>query len=283
MNLDPIFARTVMLPFVRAAYAVTTDPTQTPPLPAGFAQTALLKVDTALATELIGSLDDTTAAPVRAMTAAGPVFGLMGHNTATQTAVVALRGTHGLEEWLADLDTVAEPYRELPGFGDVHAGFQAVYQAVQDSLRAGLPPTCVGCTRLLVTGHSLGAAITVLAAPDMLTNMPPKLEPQLVTFGGPRVGLPQFAEKFNATIGTCVRIVNFLDIVPAVPLPPYTHVGTLTPVDSGGSINPITRHSLDAYDIGLAKLSTAAIASTTNGATTATRITGDTRDLRVKA
>lgn len=254
MNLDPVFARSVMLPFLRAAYAVTANPTQKPPLPAGFTQTAVLEADAALATQLIDSLADKTAAPMRAMTDFGPVFGLMGQNTATQTAVVAFRGTLGLEEWLANLDTVAEPYQELPNFGDVHVGFQAVYKTIRDSLRAGLPQVSAGCTRMLVTGHSLGGALAVLAAPDMLTNMPPKLEPQLITFGGPRVGLPQFAERFNATIGSCVRVVNFLDIVPAVPLPPYTHVGTLTPVDSGGSIDPATRHSLDAYDMGLTKL-----------------------------
>jgi len=255
MSFDPTFARTVMLPFVRAAYAVTADPTHAPPLPNGFTQTALLKADMSLVTELLASLG-TTAAPLRAMTAGGTVavYGLMGQNKATQTAFVAFRGTLSLEEWLADFDAAAQPYLPLPNFGDVHVGFQAVYLTIRDSLRTGLPQACAGCTRLLVAGHSLGGALAVLAAPDVL-NMPPKLEPQLITFGGPRTGLSNFAAMFNVKIESCFRVVNFLDIVPAVPLPspllPYAHVGTLIPVDSGGPIDPATRHSLEAYEQGL--------------------------------
>lgn len=253
MSFDPTFARTVMLPFVRAAYAVTADPTHAPQLPDGFTQTALLEADMGLVTELLASLGD-KAAPVRAMTAGGTVFGLMGQSKATQTAFVAFRGTLSLEEWLADFDAAAQPYLPLPNFGDVHVGFQAVYLTIRDSLRTGLVQACAGCTRLLVTGHSLGGAVAVLAAPDVL-NMPPGLEPQLITFGGPRVGLSNFVAMFNVKIESCFRVVNFLDIVPAVPLPspllPYAHVGTLIPVDSGGPIDPAARHSLDAYDHGL--------------------------------
>lgn len=254
MSFDPTFARTVMLPFVRAAYAVTADPTHEPQLPDGFTQTALLQADMNLVTELLKDLGDTTAPVLRAMTAPGSVYGLMGQNTQTQTAFVAFRGTLDLQEWLADFDAAAQPYRPLPNFGDVHVGFQAVYQTIRDSLRTGLPQACAGCKRLLVTGHSLGGALAVLAAPDVL-SMPPGLEPQLITFGGPRVGLTNFVAMFNVKIESCFRVVNFLDIVPHVPLPspllPYADVGTLIPVDSGGPIDPATRHGLDAYDQGL--------------------------------
>jgi hypothetical protein len=269
MSFDPAFARTVMLPFVRAAYAVTADPTHEPQLPAGFTKTALLEADMDLVAELLKDLGD-TAAPLRAMTAVGTIYGLMGRNTATQTAFVAFRGTLSLAEWLADFDATAQPYQPLPNFGHVHVGFQAVYLAIRDSLQTGLPQACAGCNRLLVTGHSLGGALAMLAAPDVLLNMPPNLEPQLITFGGPRVGLSDFVAMFNVRIESCFRVVNFLDIVPAVPLPspllPYAHVGTLIPVDSGGAIDPATRHGVDAYDQGLKNdasqwLTPAAIAS----------------------
>jgi triacylglycerol lipase len=254
MSFDPTFARTVMLPFVRAAYAVTANPTHEPQLPAGFTKTALLEADVDLVAELLKDLGD-KAAPLRAMTAAGTVYGLIGRNTATQTAFAAFRGTLSLEEWLADFDATAQPYQPLSNFGHVHVGFQAVYLTIRDSLQTGLPEACAGCNRLLVTGHSLGGALAVLAAPDVLLNMPPNLEPQLIAFGGPRVGLSDFVAMFNVRIESCFRVVNFLDIVPAVPLPspllPYAHVGTLIPVDSGGPIDPATRHSLDAYDQGL--------------------------------
>jgi hypothetical protein len=258
VNFDPLFARDVALPLVQAAYAVTATPTRPPVLPAGFTETSLLQADAAFVAHATDAMATHNTAALRAMTAAGSVFGLMGRNAQSKTAFVALRGTLELQEWVADFDAVAEPYRELPGFGDVHKGFQAVYLAVRDSLRAGLAEACAGCTRLLVTGHSLGGALAVLAAPDLLANTPPYLAPQLITFGGPRVGLANFTAPFNAKIEDCVRVVNFLDIVPAIPPAPYTHVGTSITVNSGGSISPASRHSLDSYSTGLAKLGAAA-------------------------
>ena len=60
------------------------------------------------------------------------------------------------------------------------------------------------------------------------------IEPRLITFAGPRVGVSDFAEKFNAMIESCYRVVNFLDIVPFLPPAPYVHVGAQISVDSGG-------------------------------------------------
>jgi len=56
-------------------------------------------------------------------------------------------------------------YEQRPGYGHVHHGFQQIYHLVGESLSANLPAACEGCTQLLLTGHSLGAALAVLAAP----------------------------------------------------------------------------------------------------------------------
>jgi hypothetical protein len=257
MSFDPVFARNVALPLVQAAYAVAAAPTQPPALPAGFSRTSLLAADAAFLARKANSVGEVDAAPARAMAAGGSVFGLMGNNAQSKLAFVAFRGTLDLQDWVADFDAATEPYRELPDFGHVHAGFQSVYLAIRDSLRAGLPQACEGCTRLLITGHSLGGALAMLAAPDVPAAVPARNAPDLVTFGAPRVGLADFAARFNALIGSCFRVVNFLDIVPTVPPAPYAHVGTAVTVDSGGSISPNARHSLDAYNTGLAKLGTA--------------------------
>ncbi|HEY2084627.1 MAG TPA: lipase family protein, partial [Mycobacterium sp.] len=114
------------------------------------------------------------------------------------------------------------------------------------------------CDQILVTGHSLGAALAVLAAPDIAQNMPPNtIEPRLITFAGPRVGVSDFAEKFNAAIESCYRVVNFLDIVPLLPPAPYVDVGAQISVDSGGQVQLGWRHSLAAYQQGLAVFITA--------------------------
>jgi triacylglycerol lipase len=114
------------------------------------------------------------------------------------------------------------------------------------------------CDQILIIGHSLGAALAVLAAPDVARNMPPNtIEPRLITFAGPRVGVSDFAEKFNATIESCYRVVNFLDIVPFLPPAPYVHVGAQISVDSGGKVDVGWRHSLAAYQQGLSAFITA--------------------------
>jgi hypothetical protein len=247
---DAAFARDVVLPLAQAAYTVMGGGRAA--LPAGYAQTSLIEADAVVLTAM------TSPHPaVAAMTKNTNVFGLMGRNVATRTAFVSFRGTADVEDWLADLDAIPADYLAVSGFGQVHAGFQDVYQLVRKSIAANLATATVGCDEILITGHSLGAALAGLAAPDIFRNMPPnKIEPRLITFAGPRIGLPDFATAFNAAIESCFRIVNFLDIVPYVPPEPYVHVGAQITVDSGGPIQIVWRHSLTAYQNGLSALIT---------------------------
>jgi triacylglycerol lipase len=242
---DALFARDVALPLAVAAYTVMDGSLAT--LPPGFAQTAPIRADGAALSAM------TNPHPaVAAMTKDSNVFGLMGTNAATRTAFVSFRGTQDLADWLQDLEAVPEDYAPIGGFGQVHDGFQDVYQLVRGSIAANLAAASAGCDQILVTGHSLGAALCVLSAPDIFRNMPPNtIEPRLITFAGPRVGLSDFSTAFNSVIESCFRVVNFLDIVPHVPPVPYVHVGAEIAVDSGGTIDVIWRHSLAAYRDGL--------------------------------
>jgi triacylglycerol lipase len=245
---DPAFARDVVLPLAQAAYTVMGGGQAA--LPAGYAQTSLIQVDAVVLTAM------TMPHPaVTAMTKDTNVFGLMGRNSGTRTAFVSFRGTSDVEDWLADLDAFPDDYRPVSGFGQVHAGFQDVYDLVRKSIATNLATAAAGCDEILLTGHSLGAALAVLAAPDVFRNMPPNaIEPRLITFAGPRVGLTDFVTAFNAAIESCFRVVNFLDIVPYVPPTPYAHVGAQITVDSGGPVQVGWRHSLTAYKDGLSKL-----------------------------
>jgi triacylglycerol lipase len=245
MAFDPVFARDVVLPLAEAAYTVTDG--GTPTLPTGFTLSALIQADTAA----VAAMRNPHPA-VAAMMRNTNIFGLMGRNAGTKTAFISFRGTQDLADWLQDLDAVPETYAPLKGFGQVHAGFQDVYEIARESIVANLPPALSGCTQILITGHSLGAAVAVLAAPDVFRGMPPNtIEPRLITFAGPRVGLPDFVTAFNTDIESCFRVVNFLDIVPLVPPPPYVHVGAQIDVDSRGALDVVTRHSLTAYLAGL--------------------------------
>jgi triacylglycerol lipase len=248
---DASFARDVVLPLAEAAYTVMDG--SEPDLPAGFVQTTPIHADAAALRAT------TTPHPaVTAMTKNTDIFGLMGRNVASRTAFVSFRGTSDVSDWLADLDVIPENYSWLPKFGQVHAGFQDVYDLVRDNIATNLATATAGCDQILVTGHSLGAALAVLAAPDIFQNMPPNtIEPRLITFAGPRVGLSDFVDAFNADIESCFRVVNFLDIVPLVPPAPYVHVGAEIAINSGGAVDLGWRHSLIAYHDGLSALITA--------------------------
>ncbi|HEU0191767.1 MAG TPA: lipase family protein [Mycobacterium sp.] len=249
MAFDASAALNTALPLTQAAYTVMDG--GTPALPKGFTQTSLIEADAAHTATLPDSH------PAAAMMKDTNIFGLMGRNKTTRTAFLSFRGSSDLSDWLADFDFVPANYRPVSGFGQVHTGFQDVYECVRADIAANLAAATAGCDHILIVGHSLGAALAVLAAPDIartkLGKPPNTIEPRLVTFGGPRVGLSDFAAAFDAAIECCYRVVNFLDIVPLVPPTPYVHVGTEISVDSGGPIDIGWRHSLAAYRDGLAK------------------------------
>lgn len=244
---SPSYARDVVLPLASAAYTVMSG--AAPTLPPGFSQTALIKADQAY----LAALPEQH--PATAMAKDTNIFGLMGRDTTSGTAFIAFRGSSDVADWIADFDFIPAPYAPVAGFGQVHAGFQDIYGCVRASIAANLAAATSGCSQILITGHSLGAALAVLAAPDIDQGMPPNtIEPRLTTFGGPRVGVPDFKAAFDAAIECCYRVVNFLDIVPLVPPAPYVHVGAEIAVDSGGAIDIGWRHSLAGYHAGLSAL-----------------------------
>lgn len=244
---SPSYARDVVLPLASAAYTVMSG--AAPALPPNFRQTALIEADPAHLSRL------SEQQPAAALAKDTNVFGLMGQDRAGGTAFLAFRGSSDLADWIADFDFALAACRPVGGFGQVHAGFQDVYGCVRASIAANLPAATAGCSQILITGHSLGAALAVLAAPDIALAMPPNtIEPRLTTFGGPRVGVADFRAAFDAAIECCYRVVNFLDIVPLVPPAPYVHVGAEIAVDSGGAVDVSWRHSLAAYRAGLSTL-----------------------------
>lgn len=152
----------------------------------------------------------------------------------------------------------------MPGFGNVHQGFQQVYDTVQASMKAAVS-ACGARTKTLVIGHSLGAALTVLCAPDLAINNPSGPAPEVHNFASPRVAGPDdpdilkstYASRFDATIPTCIRIVNRWDIVPHLPpsVAAYRHVGQGVGVDGGFTLDLARAHNLQlSYLVGLERL-----------------------------
>ena len=134
---------------------------------------------------------------------------------------VAFRGTESLQDWLKDANVVPRPW-EGPGL--VHSGFQAALNDVWKELNAVLQTLR---TPVFYTGHSLGAAIAVLAAARVDAAHRPLA---VYTFGGPRCGDDTFRDA-HPLRRAIYRVVNNRDVVPRVP-PGYEHVGELLYITS---------------------------------------------------
>ncbi len=163
--------------------------------------------------------------------------GLIGvHNKAI---VLAFAGTDP-----AIWETAATDARFDLSAKNTHAGFQAAFDAVAPvvngktsgpvgeamSLRTDAQP-------LFITGHSLGAAVGILAAAAVDAG---GVEVKAVYgFGTPRPGGTTFRDAYNTALGKrTYRMVHGRDIVARVPMfTGYSHVGRLLRCKQGTMFN----------------------------------------------
>jgi triacylglycerol lipase len=153
------------------------------------------------------------------------------------TAYLVFRGTDSDADWVENLKFDQIDYTFAQGFGKTNQGFTSVYS----SMSADILDALSGLTsvkRLLISGHSLGSALSTLAVPDIYNNLarPEDFEMIHCNFASPRTGDQSFAAAYNSCGVPTFRLVNTCDIVPTVPasvlaldLPIYNHVGT--PID----------------------------------------------------
>jgi triacylglycerol lipase len=160
--------------------------------------------------------------------------------------IVAFRGTDTMKDWLADfdIDLIGGPFGSR-----VHEGFDRalsfIWKDIQITINALKPRSAldketreaivkgtyrntVQAPSLWFTGHSLGAALAILAVARLREKDQPVHG--LYSFGAPRVGDRTFHEKFNADFRSKnFRFVNKNDLVTRVPTRAlfYSHVGQL--------------------------------------------------------
>jgi hypothetical protein len=144
--------------------------------------------------------------------------------------VVAFRGTEADDpsDWFADARFTLTPWHTL---GRVHSGFAGAWDSNKVGAEVANELKAHEDCRVLLTGHSLGAALATLAA-SVLTHP----NAHLHTFGSPRVGDADFAASMQAIDHS--RYVNCSDIVTRVPPDQlgYVHVGTLRYINRNGQM-----------------------------------------------
>jgi triacylglycerol lipase len=155
--------------------------------------------------------------------------------------IIAFAGTDPLipANWITDLDVGLKfRFNERVTPPALHSGFEKAYRSVARKVAEALAKRSE--TAVLVTGHSMGGALAVIAADDFLSEK--KLRPTAVyVFGMPRVGDADFAKRYNDTLGnTTYRLVHGADIVATVPPSRFgfRHIGRLIRCDRAGYFAP---------------------------------------------
>lgn len=101
-------------------------------------------------------------------------LGFSGMDHERQTVVIAFRGTCNTANWIQDLDFWTTPYPNVDcGEGClVHRGFYQAYASIREQLLHDVATMHIEYPtyRLIVTGHSLGGAIALLAALELSTR-----------------------------------------------------------------------------------------------------------------
>ena len=177
--------------------------------------------------------------------------------------VIAIRGTHGIHEWLHDLRYEAVPCPFLPDAGCTEDGFTEMYRSLRLDADPQSPalreaflalPLPRPMRSLTLCGHSLGAALATLLALDLAANTPHK-DLALFTYASPRTGDASFAAAFNRLVPNTVRIANRLDLITEAPplllchRDPYHHVENSTVLIPGHEIGHhiVCMHHLVTY------------------------------------
>jgi hypothetical protein len=175
--------------------------------------------------------------------------GYIGYNSKQSRIFVSFRGSESIQNWLSDLDMVLTPYESYGCSGcNVHKGF---YTAEQKSL-AGILSEVKSLKEqfpsysVMVTGHSLGAALATLTAIDVQgSGIGPV---SLYNFGSPRVGDVAFSEWASSYITDANRVTHHKDMV--VHTPPhgnYQHISGEW-YEPDNSASPINIDACSGYE-----------------------------------
>ena len=170
---------------------------------------------------------------ITALALRDPLFFSVGGTQATSCSddtrlLVAFRGTEAdPRDWITD-SRFGPRKGELGGM--VHSGFHEALDLVWPNVGEAL--AAIGDRELWLAGHSLGAALAVLAA-ARVTEAGGTVT-GVYTYGQPRIGKSDFRAAYDARLlDDTFRVDNHIDLVTRVPLllQGYRHVGRMVYFD----------------------------------------------------
>ena len=142
--------------------------------------------------------------------------------------IISFRGSYTLSNWIDDAEAI-RVFRTR--FSYVHNGFIDAWEDMRDEIKKRISKD----DKLILCGHSYGAAISCLAALDCYLDGFNVIK--ILTQGNPRVGGEGFKKIFNESHLVLYRFVDGADLVTDVPLGlGYEHVGEPIYMGYGGKL-----------------------------------------------
>lgn len=144
--------------------------------------------------------------------------GFIAVDDTNKLVVLAFRGTTSLANWKVDSKVLRVP-TEYCDECHAHEGFYEAWQLIKTNVEVKVAEQVKKYPeyKLVITGHSLGAALATLAAGYFRKNEELKGKTELYTFGSPRVGNEELAEFLTAQSDFSYRVTHQADPVVRVP------------------------------------------------------------------
>lgn len=131
----------------------------------------------------------------------------MFNDTVQQAHVIAFRGSSNLENWISNFDFApVTPYEDKSI--EVHRGLYGEYVAYKERILEYLANA--GATRVVITGHSAGGALSVFLGFDLKDH--PEFGVTVYSYGSPRIGNHEFAQAMKEVDHH--RVTHARDLVP---------------------------------------------------------------------
>lgn len=180
-----------------------------------------------------------------------------------QEVYVVFKGSSSLDNFETDALILLTSFPCPTKNCSVHMGFFKAYMSVKSRILTELDTIMnnkeYAGYRLVLTGHSLGAALATLLAADVSVA---GQTPVLMNFGSPRVGEPAWAAFASSVITTRYRVTHYKDEVPHMPSPLtfgyqhisgewYQNVNTTLPTPCVGYEDPKCADQWSAFQVGV--------------------------------